>query len=154
MTNCFHRCLQWGSGLFRTGGRPKLTLLGKFSKFWYIFAFYTNNMLSIAFLGIGNGFYVKLCVFQCRGMSLNSIWASRTIDFPQNPALSPDLEVSLPMEIHRESRRNFMTLWRCCKPDCSELNKLIINCVSSFCKHYEDTTNPEYEALTPSGARE
>ena len=31
----------------------------------------------------------KFCVFQCRGMSLNSIWASRTIDFHQNPALSP-----------------------------------------------------------------
>ena len=88
--------------MFRTGGRPKLTLFGKFSKIWYIFAFFTSKMLSNAFLGIGNGFYVNFCVFQCLSMSLNSIWASRTIDFPQNPALSPDLEVSLPMEIHRE----------------------------------------------------
>ena len=61
---------------------------------------------------------------------------------------------SLPQQLHREICPNFTILWRFCGPNLSEMKNLIKNLVSTFCKHPQEATNPEYEPLTPSGARE
>ena len=114
-------------------------------------------MVSNAFLGAGNGFYVKFCVFRCRGMSPNSFWASRSTKIGQKPSNFTDLRRIWQSPYYSNYLGNplakFVNLWADFGPDISGQKNFMKNLFSTFRKRYWDMLNPKYGVLTPTGGR-
>ena len=132
----------------------KVCNFGGLVDFFLEYQLFDHKMCSNAFLELSNRFRVKFYVFQCRGSTLNSFWASREIKILQNPPLRPGSEVSLLKEILKELHREIREKSRYPVPNSEVVKNFEQNRLGTFCYPPWVVLCAKYELLTPSGVRE